>query len=642
MGGLLGELGGRITGVNIISPVTPPRLVTAVVGAGPAGLYFAITGRLLHERLGRDVSDWEIILLDRRTEYGRTHRLRMDPARHRSLQQDIADDRFDRLIEYLAQEGFKPVINELERKLSRLAADLGLTTHQLAIGDGPGEVSVNDLPGHLRRKLSIPPDLPMTVVGADSVNSAVRAAVQGAEEPVRHTHQTVARFHVVGDTLPDRINPVAHYRMAKLISSLIDYRLNRNGYAEVDVFLDPEDQGELEKFGAHPKRPIDLSRSIEALTSQHLRRLLGHLRSGISDTDNEIFLQSTFRLEHAYMERVAYPHAADGAHVFLVGDAAISLPFFRGMASLAGLVGALAHVHLDLLTLGGQLVEDRVEGARLRASVLAPDRPLRLGTKLLPGEIEHAEPTIYRGESTLVILHRWLSLYGVHMVGRSPEGEWLSLFRRAPISRSPARSDFENLVDPICRYNVLARRIRNEELKVVNARSMLVRGAREFVRVSAMLPFPLQTWFLTARASGTPGSAPARGGPLNPAIALIAGLMALVAPVAALFEQSWMVLWWAALPVQAIGGFVYRASLVLDQQGATPARRVWIVQIAAVMVGGVATTLISSLSMGALTQLRAALSWLVLGLVFIPGMYLFEYLDRKWFAAARLDEEAPR
>jgi hypothetical protein len=43
-----------------------------------------------------------------------------------------------------------------------------------------------------------------------------------------------------------------------------------------------------------------------------------------------------------------------------------------------------------------------------------------------------------------------------------------------------------------------------------------------------------------------------------------------------------------------------------------------------------------------LTQLRAALSWLVLGLVFIPGMYLFEYLDRKWFAAARLDEEAPR
>jgi hypothetical protein len=103
-----------------------------------------------------------------------------------------------------------------------------------------------------------------------------------------------------------------------------------------------------------------------------------------------------------------------------------------------------------------------------------------------------------------------------------------------------------------------------------------------------------------------------------------------------------MVLWWAALPVQAIGGFVYRASLVLDQQGATPARRVWIVQIAAVMVGGVATTLISSLSMGALTQLRAALSWLVLGLVFIPGMYLFEYLDRKWFAAARLDEEAPR
>lgn len=124
--------------VNTISPVTPPRLVTAVVGAGPAGLFFAITGRLLHERLGRDVSDWEIILLDRRSEYGRTHRLRMDPARYRSLQQDIADDRFDSLIEFLAQEGFKPVINELERKLSRLAADLGLTTHQLAVGDGPG------------------------------------------------------------------------------------------------------------------------------------------------------------------------------------------------------------------------------------------------------------------------------------------------------------------------------------------------------------------------------------------------------------------------------------------------------------------------------------------------------------------------
>ena len=57
----------------------PPLLMTAVIGAGPAGLLFCLVGRLLHARSGADPESWALRLYDKRQVYARTHRLRMDP-----------------------------------------------------------------------------------------------------------------------------------------------------------------------------------------------------------------------------------------------------------------------------------------------------------------------------------------------------------------------------------------------------------------------------------------------------------------------------------------------------------------------------------------------------------------------------------
>src|SRR5262245_41297787 len=42
--------------------MTPPRMATAVIGAGPAGLLFSVTARLLHRNAGGAAPDWSILL----------------------------------------------------------------------------------------------------------------------------------------------------------------------------------------------------------------------------------------------------------------------------------------------------------------------------------------------------------------------------------------------------------------------------------------------------------------------------------------------------------------------------------------------------------------------------------------------------
>ena len=618
-------------GGDVLPHSGDPRvdLLTVVVGAGPAGLLFAIVARLMHEQYG-GATTWPILVVDKRSEYQRTHRLRIAPERYIALGKDLNDFRFDALLAFLEGERFKPVVNDLERRLRGLADELGIARETLTVGSEPGELTLEALRAHAIARFDVDATIPVTIVGADSVHSTVRELVDSPKRE-HHTHQTVARFLVHGDDLPDELNLVTQYQMAKLVSSVIDYRLNVNGYAEVDVFLDSSNVAELAHFNASPRQPVRLSATdIANLSSRELRRILQHLHHGLSDRRAEVHLQSTFLLEHAYSTQLAFPDAGAGYTAFLVGDAAVSLPFFRGMSAMAGLVQALATAHIDILEASSGAIGTEVADVKR----LADDASIlfHLGTKPLPGSIVAIEPTSFDGTPAAMILHRWLGLYGVHVVARSENG-WRSLHRHAPMRRAPAERVFAAIKDPTTRYELRSAQIRDEELRVVAARSRLIRGAREFARISAMLPFPIQTWLLSVRSEEGSPDAP---NPLNLSIASVAAMLALIGPPLALLHPDLMGLWWLALSVQVLGGFVYRASLTLDAAGERAARRVWIGQIAVVAMAGVVMALVVRATTDQWLG-RLTFTWLVLGFSFIPGIYLFEALDRRWFRAARLD-----
>lgn len=538
---------------------TPPAVTTAVIGAGPAGLLFAATARLMFGRQGGDPATWPILLFDKRSSYERTHRLRIDPRPYRALAGALADPRFDEVLGFLDGCGFSPAANQLEERLAALTSALGIPRSLLHIGTGDGEVPLAGLRTHLEGCGALDPATTLTVVGADSVHSAVRDAVRGAQPLVEHTHQTVARLRVVGDGLPERLGRLDQYRISKVLGSVVDYRRNPNGFAEVDVFLGPAAHADLGALGATPAQPVALDDDrLAALHAPLLERLVQHLRDGMTASSCEVLLQSTFRLEHRYIERVAHTVGEDRTRVFLVGDASTSLPFFRGMACMGACVHELALAHCDL----------------------------------------------------------------VHLVAGGATDEQLAA--------------------PGARYQHAVEEIRRREIAMVRARARLVRGAREFARVSSLLPFPLQSWFLSIpdrrdrRGGGTAGVV------LNALVAVVAAAMALAGPVLSTQVVSgFAVVWWAALVVEAVGGVVYRAAQEFEPASDTWLRRVWRAQIAATAVLGAAGTVVLSLRAGALTAPMAAVSWFVLGAAFVVGIVTYDALGRRWFARADLGEDEP-
>ena len=174
--------------------------------------------------------------------------------------------RFDEVLAFLDDQGFSPAANQLEEHLAALVSALGIPRDVLHLGAGEGQVPLGGLRHHLELSDLLPATAHLTVVGADSVHSAVRDAVGGA--PVEHTHQTVARLRVVGDGLPERLGRIEQYRLSKVLGSVVDYRRNPNGFAEVDVFLGPEDQARLSDLGATPAQPVELGAELVATLKQ--------------------------------------------------------------------------------------------------------------------------------------------------------------------------------------------------------------------------------------------------------------------------------------------------------------------------------------------------------------------------------------
>ncbi|NNE96308.1 MAG: hypothetical protein HKN24_09800 [Acidimicrobiales bacterium] len=327
-----------------------PAIATCVVGAGPAGLLFCLVAGIRRRQL--DIEDaWPIALVDKRDSYERTHRLRMDNGPYLAARDELQHELFDELITFLESERFRPAANALESVLLDLVSRLGISKTLAHVGSGPGEFDIRRLRSAMHKRNLAGSRTQLTVVGADSVNSATRALVAGDVPTVERVHQTVVRLRLDGDELPDRLNRVNQFKLAKLLGSALDYRANPNGFAEVDLFLNPDEHDSIVALGARPSNPVQLTpellTSIDApLFSQVVRYMMGNLgRTGV-----EVSVSSTFRLEHRYSEQVTFSLPELHTHVLLVGDAAVSLPFFRGMACLMKSVSALVRAHTDMAT----------------------------------------------------------------------------------------------------------------------------------------------------------------------------------------------------------------------------------------------------------------------------------------------------
>lgn len=531
-----------------------PNLVTLVVGAGPAGLLFCNAARIMFEKQGGTAATWPILLFDKRATYQRSHRLRMESSPVIALQRDLSDPRFDSFVEFLQGCHFSPAVNELEQELAAMAQGLGVAREHLEVGNGSGQVPVGAIRAQLQRESRVSEASRLTIVGADSVHSSVREAVRGNYGIVEETHQTVARLKVLGQDLPPRLGPVDRYRVSKVLGSIVDYRLNPNGFAEVDVFLPEVQHRDLQALGATPAASLSLTPEVlKRLNAPLFERLVQHLRSGLTQNAAEVQLQSTFRLEHRFIKPVTYDDPSQKAYVFLVGDAAISLPFFRGMACLVKSVHSLATVHCDLAKSAAQ------------------------------SEVDH-----------------------------------------------------EVLTQAALTYEKQVEQIRKSEVAIVEARSRLVRGAREFARVSSLLPFPLQTWFLSIPNHHSEPGRMSAGAVLNMLLALASATL-----VVGSFLFDAIFGWWG-VALQAVGGFAYRTSQEFEPPPDALLRRIWLAQILGVFILGSFITITSSVDAGHLTNLGAALLWLALGYVFVVGMLGFEFLGRRLFYRAGFEEDTPR
>jgi 2-polyprenyl-6-methoxyphenol hydroxylase-like FAD-dependent oxidoreductase len=530
--------------------MSPPRVTTAVIGAGPAGLLFASLARLLVSRAGNDDA-WALRVYDKRASYVRTHRLRIAPAMYLDVQKRVQDPRFDALIGFLSENEFAPEVNVLEERLLTLLSSVGGTREVLAIGDAEAEVPLRGLRARLAAEGLIGADTFFTIVAADSVHSAIREAVRGDTSPDRQTHEQLARIRVVGAALPQRLGAVDQARLSRVLGSIIDYRLNRNGFAEVDLFLSPSEFGALGTLHATPKDPVPLSATeLRKLRAPLFAEIVGHLAHAPDGSAREVLLQSTFRLEHAVMPRLTFDAESIGASVFLVGDAGISLPFQRGMSCLMGCAYSLASVHEELV-------------------------------------------------------------------------------------RNPDASARESIV---ARYDREASEIKRREIVIVRNRARLVRTLRELVRLSALLPFPIQSWWLRA-----PGKAPTLRENLsiwfwaNVAVALAVLVLSLtwIAGVAS-GRTDLDVLAWTCLPIQAFGGVVYHSALAFEGERRRLVRLVWQVQLALIfVVGAVAWLLVARAS--AHLGLGLTPFWsLILSSAFVLGVLAFERVVARWFAWAGL------
>jgi hypothetical protein len=188
------------------------------------------------------------------------------------------------------------------------------------------------------------------------------------------------------------------------------------------------------------------------------------------------------------------------------------------------------------------------------------------------------------------------------------------------------------------RYEGEVAAIARRELLIVQRRATLIRLLREGARLSALLPFPVQSWLLRARDLDKHEDRSTGWLWLNVALAVLAAGIALASSALGVLFGHSLGWGWLSLPLEVAGGIAYHAALSFERGPHRFVRRVWQAQIAALFLAGVPLTLWASTRHAPFAAAVASLGWLILAAAFVAGLYGFEAVIARSVVGAALVE----
>ncbi|RUR13277.1 NAD(P)/FAD-dependent oxidoreductase [Legionella sp. km772] len=289
------------------------------VGAGPVGLYTAIQAKLYNPAL-------TILMLERDSEYKRTHVLNIDKKAHLGSHPDA------RLQEVLAQlEGLVPTL-EIENRLKALAKSLGIHFNYEKVD-------------HVDLLTQRYPSA-NTIIGADGAHSIVRREIFRDIKRDEKSMQYIieVKYHSKKNTR--KLNFLEYFQALTQINHLAVESVGKENNDATPVtlafFTDKETYEALRALDVTSWKTMSFV-ELEQQTNPKISTIASSILSWMKyrhQHTQEVVLEnsdkiapvefSTYRSESVVMDK-------NGRRFILIGDAAMSVPFFRAVN--AGLKG---------------------------------------------------------------------------------------------------------------------------------------------------------------------------------------------------------------------------------------------------------------------------------------------------------------
>jgi flavin-dependent dehydrogenase len=285
-----------------------------IVGAGPVGLFTAIEAKLHNP-------DLEIKVLERNEEYSRHHILRLEQE---SLVNSLAYRQYPAV---RVLNGFVPT-SDIESTFLDIAQNLGIVIER--------GIKVADCNALLKQYPSA-----HTLIGADGAHSVIRKQIFKDEKKIDTNLQYIVELKYKAKNKTSRL-PVATYgpalgQVPYLLTENVGKEKNGETPISLFIFVDEPTYNEIRE-----QKGVRLSNLKPSST--RMTKLLNTIRPWLSlrkeALDEEMILGSEQINGVALniFQSASFAKKQDGRNVYLVGDAAAGVPYFRALN--AGLLAA--------------------------------------------------------------------------------------------------------------------------------------------------------------------------------------------------------------------------------------------------------------------------------------------------------------